>query len=165
MNITYINEAIYASSNGVVVEHRRSMIVPILVLVAGVLMLVANYFIDNGEDANNLKSAIVLVGGCVLIVGAIMCGVAIFGGGLPYHNIDKCYLICKQYSFNLSQQQKVENAIGRGDKGELDAIDESEVASILAVCYYSPRGNYVAMQAFVYQDYTYESITELKIVV
>ena len=164
MNITEINEAIYASSNGAIVERRKRIIVPFLVLVAGVALLFVNYFIDNGVDANNLKSTLVLVGGCVLLIGVVMCGVAIFGGGLPYHNIDRCYLTRKQYSFDHSQQQEVAKAVNGGDRAALDNIEQSEVAGILAVCYYSPKGNYVAMQAFIYENYAYKSITELKIV-
>ena len=164
MNITEINEAIYASSNGVIVERRKNVFVPILVLLAGVALLVVNYFIDNGDDVNNLKSTLVLAGGCVLMLGIILCSVAIFGEGTPYHKADKCYLTLKQYSFDRSQQKEVEKAVKSGDRGVLDAVEESEVAGILAVCYYSPKGNFVAMQAFVYEELLYKPITELKIV-
>ena len=164
MNITDINEAIYASSNGAIVERRKSIVVPFLVLIIGVAILIANYFIDNGVDANNLKSTLVLVGGSVLLAGVIMCGVVLFGGGSPYHNIDKCYLTHKQYSFNRSQQQEVVKAVNSGNRAALSAVEESDVAGIIAVCYYSPKGTYVAMQAFIYEDFDYKSITELKIV-
>ena len=51
-------EALCASSNGVVVERRKSIIIPLVTLLVGVAILVANYFIENGSDANNLKSAL-----------------------------------------------------------------------------------------------------------
>ena len=54
MNIKDFNEALYASSNGVVVERRQNIVVPFLVLAAGIALLVVNYFIENGDDANNL---------------------------------------------------------------------------------------------------------------
>ena len=47
MNIKDFNEALYASSNGVVVERRKNIVVPLLVLLAGVALLVVNYFIEN----------------------------------------------------------------------------------------------------------------------
>ena len=165
MNLSEINEAIYASSNGVIVERRKNIIMPILVLLAGAAMLVANCFIENGSDTNNLKSTLMLAGGCVLMLGVILSGIAIFGEGRPYHTLDKNYLTLKQYSFDRSQQRVVEKAVNSGDRKSLDTIEEGEVAGIIAVCYYSPKGKFVAMQAFAYEEFTYKPITELKIVV
>ena len=79
MDIKNFNEALYASSNGVVVERRKSIIVPVLVLLAGLGVLAINLFIKNGDDANNLKSALVLVGGAITIIGSSLCGSRIFG--------------------------------------------------------------------------------------
>ena len=163
MNITEINEAIYASSNGVIVERRKNIIAPVLVLIAGISMLVANYFIEN-DDANNLKSTLILAGGCVLLLGIVLCGVAIFGEGRPYHNEDKNYLTLKQYSFERSQQKEVVKAVKSGERKALADLEEGEVAGILAICYYSPKGKFVAMQAFAYEEFTYKPITELKVV-
>jgi hypothetical protein len=164
MSISDLNEAIYASSNGVIVERRKTIIVPVLVLLVGVAMLIANYFVENGGDANNLKSTLVLAGAGVLLLGIILCGVAIFGEGRPYHNVDKCYLTLKQYSFDRSQQKEVVKAVNSGEKRALAELEEGEVAGILAICYYSPNGKFVAMQAFAYEEFTYKPITELKIV-
>jgi hypothetical protein len=165
MNLSEINEAIYASSNGVIVERRKNIIMPILVLLAGAAMLVVNCFIENGSDTNNLKSTLMLAGGCVLMLGVILSGIAIFGEGRPYHTLDKNYLTLKQYSFDRSQQRVVEKAVNSGDRKSLETIEEGEVAGIIAVCYYSPKGKFVAMQAFAYEEFTYRPITELKIVV
>ena len=164
MNLSEINEAIYASSNGVIVERRKNIIMPILVLLAGAAMLAANCFIENGSDTNNLKSTLMLAGGCVLMLGVILSGIAIFGEGRPYHTLDKNYLTLKQYSFDRSQQRVVEKAVNSGDRKSLETIKEGEVAGIIAVCYYSPKGKFVAMQAFAYEEFTYKPITELKIV-
>ena len=147
MDIKDFNEALDASSNGVVVERRKSIIVPVLVLLAGIALLVANYFIENGNDANNLKSALVLTGGIVAVVGLALCGVNIFGGGVPYHTTDKCYLVRKQYSFNRDQHDAVIKAVERGDKLALDSIEESDIAGVTVICYYSPLSKYCAMQA------------------
>ena len=163
MDIKDFNEALYASSNGVVVERRKSIIVPVLVLLAGAALLIVNYFIDNGTDANNLKSALVLVGGCVSLVGVALCGVAIFGGGAPYHTGDKCFLVCKHYSFDRAQRDVVVKAVEACDKLALDGIEESDIAGISVICCHSPRSKFVAMQAFVYEEFVYQSITPMKV--
>ena len=56
MDIKNFNEALYASSNGVIVERRKSLVMPLIVLLVGIGLLVANYFIENGDDANNLMT-------------------------------------------------------------------------------------------------------------
>lgn len=163
MEIKDFNEALYASSNGVVVERRKSIIVPILVLLAGMALLVVNYFIENGSDANNLKSTLILIGGAVALVGVAMCGINIFGSGAPYHMGDKCFLVRKQYSFDRSQEKEVLKAVEAVDRLALDVIEESDIASISALCYHSPRSRYCAMQAFAYEEFVFKSITELQV--
>lgn len=163
MDIKDFNEALYVSSNGVVVERRKSIIVPILIALVGVALLVANGFIENGEDANNLKSTLVLVGGIISITGAIICGVRAFGSGAPYHKGDNCFLIRRQYSFERSQVESIVKAVEACDKLALDGEDESDIAGILVLSYHSPRSKYVAMQAFVYDEFVYKGITKLKI--
>lgn len=163
MEIKDFNEALYASSNGVIVERRKSIIVPILVLLTGIALLVVNYFIENGNDANNLKSALVLIGGATSLIGIALCGVRIFGGGEPYHTGDKCFLERKQYSFDREQRDEVIKAIEACDKLALEAIKESDIASVSAICYHSPRSKYCAMQGYAYEEFVYKAITELRI--
>lgn len=163
MDITEFNEALYASSKGVVVERRKDLIVPILVLLAGVALLVANYLIENGDDANNLKSTLVLAGGAVVVLGVALCGIRVFGSGAPYHKGDKCMLVSKQYSFDRSQQAEVVKAVTACDKEALDALEESDIAGVTVVCYYSPRSRYVAMQAFAYEEFSYKDITPFEV--
>ena len=163
MNINDFNEALYASSNGVVVERRQNIVVPFLVLAAGIAVLVVNYFIENGDEANNLKSALVLIGGATALIGIALCGVRIFGGGAPYHTIDKCFLERKQYSYERDAREEVIKAVEACDKLALDAIKESDIAGITVVCYHSPRSKYCAMQAFAYEEFVYKGITRMNI--
>ena len=165
MNKIYINEAIYASSNGAVVERRKSVVVPVLLLLAGLAMLIVNYMIENGDDANNLKSTLVLAGGAMLLLGVIQICVALFGSGVPYHKVDKCFLTRKHYSFDRSKQEEVVRAVNSGDRTLLDTVPESNVTGVLVVCYYSSKSNFVAMQAFEYEEFSYMPITDVKIVI
>ncbi len=163
MEIKDFNEVLYASSNGVVVERRQNIVLPILVLLAGIALLVTNYFIENGNDANNLKSALVLIGGCIALVGAVWCGIRIFGDGTPYHTKDKCFLVKEQYSFDRSQHDEIVAAIKKCSKEALDNIEESDIAGISVLCYHSPHSSYCAMQAFAYEEFAYKKITEIEI--
>ena len=163
MNITDFNEAIYASSNGVVVERRKNFIIPIIVLLAGVAMLVANYFIPEGTTTDNIKSALVLMGGLITIVGVAYSAMAIFGGGMPYHKGDKCMLIRRQYIFNRTQIDDVVKAVAQCDRVAVEKIGESDIAGVMVICYYSPKSDYCVMQAFAYEGFAYQSITSLAV--
>ena len=162
MDIKNFNEVLYASSNGVVVERRQSIILPVLVFLVGVALLVGNSFVENGADANNLKSALVLVGGAILLIGGALCGVRVFGGGAPFHVDDNCFLVRHHYSFDRAQLNDVVKAVESGDKSLLDALAESDIAGVSVLCYYSPKSNFCAMQAFAYEEFVYKSITGLK---
>lgn len=163
MNIKDFNESLYASSNGVVVERRKPLIMPFVILLVGAALLVINLFIENSDDTNNLKSALVLVGGLVTLVGSAYCAVNIFGGGVPYYKVDKCFLERKKYAFERGQIGAVVKAVEACDKPALDALEESDIAALSVVCYYSPKSDYCAMQAFAYEDFVYNSITKLAI--
>lgn len=163
MNIKDFNEALYASSDGVIVERRKSLAMPLVVLLVGVALLVLNLFIENGEDVNNLKSTLVLFGGLVTLAGSAYCAVNLFGGGDPYHKGDKCFLVCKKYIFERAQIENVVKAVEMADKSALDAIEEGDIASLSVICCHSPKSDYCVMQAFVYEDFVYNSITKLSI--
>ena len=163
MDIKDFHEALYASSNGVVVERRQNIVVPVLVLLVGVALLVANNFIDNGSDANNLKSALVLFGGAISLVAVALCGARIFGGGIPYHTKDKCFLVRRQYSFGREQHDDVVKAVKACDKLALEGLGESDIAGVSVICYHSPQSKFCVMQAFAYEDFVYKAKTELVI--
>lgn len=163
MDIKSFNEAIYASSNGVIVERRKSIIVPVLVLLAGVALLVANYLIEGNSDTDNLKSTLVLFGGLISIVGIALCGVGLFGSGEPYHTADRCFLVRKQYSFERNQHNDIVKRVETGNKAALDSLKESDIAGITILCYHSPKSEFCAMQAFEYEDFVYSAITKLQI--
>lgn len=163
MNIKDFNEAIYASSNGVVVEHRKSIIAPVVVILVGIALFVANSLIANTAETTDLKSTLILAGAFVVGAGVIFLCIRIFGAGIPYHTADKCYLVAKQYSFSREQQGAVVKAIEACDRLALDALEESDIAGITVICYHSPRSKYCAMQAFAYDEFVYKGITELKI--
>lgn len=161
MNIKDFNEALYASSNGAIVERRKGVVVPIIILLVGIAMLVANAFLPDNPEMNNLKSTIVLMGGLVTLVGVVYVALCLFGRGVPYHKEDRCNLQYKQYAFERALQSRVVAAVEKCDKIALDALEESDVAGVTVVCYYSPKSNYCIMQAFAYDDFTYQSITKL----
>ncbi len=64
-----MREALCALPCGVIEKRRKTVAVPLLLLVAGVAMLVANGMLSGSADNADLKSALVLFGVALTLVG------------------------------------------------------------------------------------------------
>ena len=77
--------ALYALPGDIVVKHRKPLFVPLLMAAAGAGLLGLNAFLEDAA-LNNLKSAIALVGGTLLVIGAVWALARLSGSqGTPYH--------------------------------------------------------------------------------
>ena len=89
MNIKDFNEALYALSNGVVVERRKRTIIPFAILLAGIAMLVANLFVESNDYTDNLKSALIYP--CTLLIKFYTLNSPIIFYVFQYQNIINLY--------------------------------------------------------------------------
>ena len=87
-----ICEAMYALPGELVVRRRKSLLVPAVLLLAGVAILVLNNLYGAGLT-NNLRSAMVFVGGSLALVGMITLAARFFSAeGAPYYRPGRSYL-------------------------------------------------------------------------
>ena len=78
-----ICEAMYALPGEVVVRRRKSLLIPAVLLVAGVAMLVLNNIYGAGLS-NNMRSALVFLGGALALAGMITLAARFFSAeGAP----------------------------------------------------------------------------------
>ena len=63
---------IYAQTEGAIIPRRRSVVMPVMVLVAGVVLLVLTAMIDSTVENGNLRSALMLFGAIFAIAGLVM---------------------------------------------------------------------------------------------
>lgn len=158
-------EALYALPDGVVVKRRKSVAVPLLLLVAGAAMLVANGFVGGSADNADLKSALVLFGVIMVLSGGITAAVRLFGdGGAPYHSGDGCFLRREELKFDKERAAEVADAIRRGDFEALRAIPQGGVSAVTAVLYSSAASGFAACRAFEYVELEMRPVCEMKVV-
>ena len=103
-----ISEALYALPEYHIVKRRKSLFVPIVVLLIGVALFVANSMLSGGEELDTLSSALILFGGSFVGVGVVLLFVRFSDSGLdPYHNIDGCFLKREELKFQKEQRSVV----------------------------------------------------------
>lgn len=73
-----ICEAMYALPGGVVVRRRKSLVAPVVLFAVGAALLVLNS-VYSAVLTNNMRSALVFIGACLALTGAILCAVRGFG--------------------------------------------------------------------------------------
>ena len=164
MDRNKICEAMYALPGGVVVKRRKSQLRAAVLFIAGVALVVVNNMYG-AELTNNMRSALVFIGACLALTGAILCAVRGFGStGAPYYSAGRCYLGYDELYFDRSEIAAVTESIAAGNLSRLLTMPRAQVPAV-TVCMYRSRDNgFVAMQAFEYVDLEYRPLTGLEII-
>ncbi len=159
-----ICEAMYALPNGVVVRRRKSLLIPVVLFVAGVALLMVNMSVG-AELTNNLRSALVFIGGGLALGGMITFVGRTFGAhGVPYYAQGRCYLRYDELYFERAHRDVVAQYVEAGRLQQLLAMNQTHVPAIAVAIYRTPDNRFAAMQAFEYTELEYRPLTGLKIV-
>lgn len=165
MNKSRMAELLYALPGGVVVKGRKSIVMPLLLTLAGVALLVVNGLLPLTAGYDNLKSALVLFGGVSLAAGGGLLLVRLFGGsGVPLYGERQVPLIWSERYYPRSAASAVADALARHDWNRLRVMAQSDVPAIRLVAYHTPDDGFMACQAFEYVELEERPLTELQIV-
>ena len=158
MDRNKICEAMYALPGGVVVKRRKSQLRAAVLFIAGVALVVVNNMYG-AELTNNMRSAIVFIGGMV------MAAIQLFGsGGVPFHKDKHCYLVFEELYFDRGVRADVVQSVEDGAVDRLLGLARANVPALTVALYRTPDNSFAAMQAFEYADLEYKPLTRLNIV-
>lgn len=158
-------EALCASSGGAVELRSKSLLMPILTLVAGVALLVVNGVVPATSGMMNLKSAIVLLGAVLAAIGVALVVYRAMGSDrAPYHTTDGCFLQKKELKFTKEKSHHIRDLVNRGEITTLRTLTEDGVSAVTAVIYTSPRSGFCAVQVFEYIEMELQPVSDLKII-
>lgn len=164
MDKNKICEALYALPGNVVVRHRKPLLIPAVLLVAGVAMIVANNMYS-AAISNNLSSSLVFVGGILTLVGLVLLSMRLFGSnGVPFHRDARRYLSYDEIYFDRKVRDAVMRNIDEGNVEQLLKMEHAQVPAVTVAVYRTPDNRFAAMQAFEYADLEYRPLTQLKVV-
>ena len=160
-----IVEALYALPDGVVVPRRKSCLIPLVILLAGVLLFVVNNTIPKSVDYTNLKSAVVLFGAVFVILGVVLLVLRMGKGGLaPFHAKDGCFLAKRVLKFEKQKQAQVVEFVKSGDIESLCNMPTDDVSVVTVVVYSSPKSSFCAVQPYEYHDFELHPLCGLKVI-
>lgn len=161
MNKEELAEALYASFPDIVVCRKKSVIIPALVFLAGLVMLAAQHSLEKMVD---FRVAVITFSVAAIIIGAILSLSRAFGKGEPFHREKKHFLRYETLSFDAAQRKAVLEALENGDGKELRSMARCEVSVISVAVYALPDGSFGGAKAYSYQELEYRPISDLHMI-
>ena len=153
---------IYAQTEGAIIPRRRSVVMPVMVLVAGVVLLVLTAMIDSTVENGNLRSALMLFGAIFAIAGLVMLVSRLSGASrAPYCVKDGCFLDKKELKFAKEQKNIIIDLLRKGDFTTLRNLKQNDVSALVVTEYSSPKSRVVACQAFEYLELELRPVSDL----
>ena len=155
--------ALYALPGDIVVKHRKPLLVPLLMAAAGAGLLGLNAFLEDAA-LNNLKSAIALVGGTLLVIGAVWALARLSGSqGTPYHRPSRSFMRFEELYFARSLRGEVTGRIADGDLEGLLRMPRQSIPAVAVMVCRTRDNALAACQAFEYAELEYKPLCQMKV--
>ncbi len=159
-----MNEALCALPDGVIEMRRRSLAMPLGIFFLGVILFVINGMVDGGSDSANLKSAIVLFGATLVLIGGAMSVIRLSGGGMaPWHTREKVFLKKEELRFNKEDKLAVVNLVEQQDFTNLRQLKQANISAVMVIMWSTPSQGFSAAQAFEYVELELQPISKLSV--
>ena len=154
-------EALYALPDNIVIKRRKSLFTPVVLSLVGAAMLVANTMLQPSTDLDNLRSALILFGGCFICVGAVILFMRFSDSGYdPYHKADCCFLKHEVLKFQKEQRSTILDLLSKRDFTTLRALPSDGISALTVELYFSPKSDFCVAQAFEYVDLELQAVSE-----
>jgi hypothetical protein len=155
-------EMIYAQTEGAIIPRRRSVVVPIMVLVLGIVLLGLTAVIESTVENGNLRSALMLFGAIFAVVGLVIIVSRLSGASrAPYCVKDGCFLDKKELKFTKEQKNIIIDLLRKGDFTTLRNLKQNDVSALVVIEYSSPKSRVAACQAFEYLELELRPVSDL----
>lgn len=153
---------IYAQTEGAIIPRRRSVVVPIMVLVLGIVLLVLTAVIESTVENGNLRSALMLFGAIFAVVGLVIIVSRLSGASrAPYCVKDGCFLDKKELKFAKEQKNIIIDLLRKGDFTTLRNLKQNDVSALVVIEYSSSKSRVAACQAFEYLELELRPVSDL----
>lgn len=159
-----ISEALCAMPGSVVELRHKSVLLPVLMILAGAILFVLDSFIKMTESLDSLKMVIMLMAVTLVICGIIWGIIRAKGEGELYHVDDKTFLTKKTLKFTKDKKSKIVNLVNSKDFATLHNLSEDTVSGLLVEMYQSPKSGFCAVCLFEYVEMQFQPITDVQIV-
>ena len=154
----YIDNEIYNMLDGAIVRRRKSIVIPMIMLVVGLAAFVGGFMTADGD----------------LSFGLMLCGVivAVWGGAMvlmrttgqqfaPYYTPTSEPLRRREVYYPYAKLELVREALNAKRHPETWGIESVNSSNLKMVCYEAPKGGVYICQLMVYVPHEYSPIGEI----
>lgn len=163
MNKIKFYEALYASC-GDVVAHRKSVVLPLIVIIAGIALALVSTLALGAAEMEDISSTVMLAAILLIIGGGVWIVARLVGRGEPYNTTQRMFLETRTLSFDRSRRSQVLKAVSNGDIEALLAIPTCNVSALCVMISHLPDYSFAAMQAFEYAELEYKELSRVKMI-
>lgn len=163
MNKIKFYEELYASCS-YIVARRKSIVLPILIIVAGIVLPLLSTILLSGEQFDNVNSVVILVGIAIAIAGSILLLGRLSGKGEPYHTKSGKFLTTRTLAYDRSRRSEVLKAMGSGDINALLSIPTCEVSALCLLLTTLEDNSFAAAQLFEYAELEYRELSRVTVI-
>ena len=161
MNRNQLAEALYALPGNIVVKGRKSLVAPLLMIVVGAVLTVIA-LLPSASDWGDLKLTCMSLGGVILVAGAVVTGLRLFGsGGIPLYGRDRTPLAWMEYYYDRQHAAEVTDCMTLRDWKRLRELQADHAAPVRLVGYRTPDDAFVACRVFLYAELEERPLTDL----
>ena len=163
MNKIKFFEALYTSCD-TIVARRKSVVLPLLIIVAGIVLPLVTTSLIKGDNADDINSIVILVGIALAVGGGVLTLGRLSGNGDPYNNKAGKFLQTRIISFDRSRRSEVLKAVGSRDLEKLLAIPTCDVSALCVLIATLPDNSFAAAQVFEYAVLEYRELSRVTII-
>lgn len=163
MNKIKFYEELYASCS-YIVARRKSIVLPILIIVAGIVLPLLSTILLSGEQFDNINSVVILIGIAMAITGGILLLGRLSGKGEPYHTKSGKFLTTRTLAYDRSRRSEVLKAMGSGDINALLSIPTCEVSALCLLLTTLKDNSFAAVQLFEYAELEYRELSRVTVI-
>ena len=156
-------EALYTSCD-TIVARRKSIVLPILIIVAGIALPLFTTSLLKGSEFDNINSVVILAGIALAVGGGVWLLGRLTGKGEPYSTKSEKFLDTRILSFSRSHRSEVLKAVGSRDLERLLAIPTCEVSALCVMISSLPDNSFAAAQVFEYAELEYRELSRVTVI-
>lgn len=162
MNKKQFAEALYALPGDIVIKGRKSLAMPLLAAVAGIVLVVVGILFAPMSGWEDLKLTCVLLGGLIFVAGAFAAFLRLSGyDTVPLYGGNRVPLVWIEGYYDRQAAAQVTDCMTRRNWSRLRELQLEHAAPVRLVGYRTPDESFVACRAFLYEELEERPLTDL----
>ena len=150
--------------NGVVQPRRRPIKRPVITAIVGVALLITALLMPSTKEGM-LEMALIIGGGALLLYG--LCVVMmryINHDTAPYHTPSRSYMSYRERYYTIDKSAELKAAIADKDYNRLEAVETSNISTLIVAECRSKDGSIVALALYEYAIFEHLMVDRVTII-